>query len=133
MQLCSCLATVTESKNDQIAAIPTLFLVLATLPYQCYFFLVTKPDFSQHFFKAATKPFHSFKVIPEKCMCLTYSLPLRSATVEVEKYLGPIHTVSPSPVQKPRTEETYGFPQGYKMFKNMKFPFLFQQIHVTIY
>lgn len=38
MQLCSCLATAAEGKHEQIAAIPTLFLVLEAWPCKCYFF-----------------------------------------------------------------------------------------------
>lgn len=106
MQLCSCLATTAEGKHEQIAAIPILFLVLEILPYKCYFFLVTKPDSSQHFFKAATKSFHGFKVIHQKNASVS-KLQYTSKVCYLGSWnvgWGPSHTVSPSPIQKPKKE-----------------------------
>lgn len=55
VQLCSCLARAAEGKHEQIAAIPTLFLVLEALPCKCYFF----------FFKANLTPSNtSSKLLP---------------------------------------------------------------------
>lgn len=66
MQLCSCLATAAEGKHEQLAAIPTLVLVLEARHANAIFFLLSKSDSFQHFFKAATKPL-SWLEGPEKC------------------------------------------------------------------
>lgn len=81
VQLCSCLATAAEGKHELTATIPTLFLVLEALPWKCCFFLLSKPDSFQHFFKAATNPFHSFQVRHQKLQVLpSCSLPQSSVT-----------------------------------------------------
>lgn len=85
MQLCSCLATVALGEHEHTAAIPTLFLILEALSYKHYFFFVTKPDSSQHFFKLLPSPFTASRSYTRKTQVFpSHSSPLRSATLEAE-------------------------------------------------